>query len=90
MLIHNLIWLSGVALFALLFAANAVRAEQESDGRAAGLGRQVADLTCATSRDGAESRLCEGARLRWRLCEQGFRSEHLPDAEVYECFLRSH
>jgi hypothetical protein len=89
MLIHNLIWLSGVALFALLFAANAVRAEQESDGRAAGLGRQVADLTCATSRDGAESRLCEGARLRWRLCEQGFRSERFPNAEVYGCFLRS-
>jgi hypothetical protein len=87
--IHNLIQPSGVALFALLFAANAARAERESDGPAAVSGEQVADLTCATSHDPVESLICEGGRLRWRLCEQGLRSERLPNAEVYECFLRS-
>jgi hypothetical protein len=89
MIIHNLAWLSGVALFAVLLAANATRAEQKSVGRAAGLGEQVADSACAASDDAAESRICEGGRLRWRLCEQGFRSERLPSAKVYECFLRS-
>jgi hypothetical protein len=89
MLIHNLIWLSGVALFGLLFAANAARAKLESVGPAAGPGKQVAEPVCAASLDAAESRICEGGRLRWRLCEQGFRSERLPNAEVYGCFLRS-
>jgi hypothetical protein len=40
---HNLARLSGAALLSLLFAANAARAERESDGRAVGLGEQVTD-----------------------------------------------
>ncbi len=89
MLIRNLVCLSGLALFALLFAANAARAELEPVGLAARPGKQVAGPVCATSHDAAESRMCEGGRLRWRLCEQGLRSERLPDASVYVCFLRS-
>jgi hypothetical protein len=86
---HNLTWLSGAALFSFLLAANAAHAKQEIDGRPAELGKQIADSACATSDDADESRICEGGRLRWRLCEQGFRSERLPNAGVYACFLGS-
>lgn len=87
--IHILTWLSGAALLSLLLAANAARAEQEADGRDGGVGALAADAACVASDDAAETRICEGGRLRWRLCEQGFRSERLPNAGVYECFLRS-
>jgi hypothetical protein len=83
MLLHNLVWFSGASLAALFFAAHAVRAEQESDGI------QVADVNCEQGNNSTESRTCESALLRWSLCERGFQSERLPDAEVYACFLRS-
>jgi hypothetical protein len=88
-LTRNLSWLSGAALFSLLFAAKAAHAELESDGRAAGVGELAAVSACAAAGDAAETRICEGGRLRWRLCEQGFRSENLPDAGIDECFLNS-
>ena len=89
MRIPNLSWLSGVALFASLFAANAALAEQESYMPSARLAEEDADSACAGNNDANASRICEGAWLRWRLCEQGISSEHLPYAEVYGCFLRS-
>jgi hypothetical protein len=89
MLMRNLAGLSGVALLSLLFAANAARAERESDGRAMGLGEQVANAACANSGEAAQSTICQNGRLIWQLCQNGFRSERLPDAGVYACFLRS-
>ena len=89
MLMHNLAWHSGAALFPLLFAANAALAERESDGRAVELGEQVADAACAASAAAAQSTICRDGQLLWRLCEKGFRSEHLPKAGVYACFHRS-
>jgi hypothetical protein len=89
MLTHNLAWLSGATLFPLLFAANAALAERESDGRVVGLGEQVADAACAASAAAAQSIICRDRQLLWRLCEKGFRSEHLPKAGVYACFHRS-
>jgi hypothetical protein len=86
---HNLIWLGATALFVSLFAADGVRAELESDELSTALSDQGANLSCKASEDPTESRLCEGSQLRWRLCEQGFRSERLPDTEVYGCFIRS-
>jgi hypothetical protein len=86
---HNLAWLSGAFLFSLFFVANAALAEREFDERAAGLGVQVADAACAASNDAVQSLICDADRLRWRLCEQGLRSERLPNAGVYACFLRS-
>ncbi len=47
---HNLARLSGAALLSLLFAANAARAERESDGRAVGLGEQVTDSAVEPTR----------------------------------------
>ncbi len=89
MLAPNLSRLSGAALFASLFAANPALAERESGRPPAGFGEQAVDSACAESDDAAESPMCEGGRLRWRLCEQGIRSEHLAHAEVFSCFLRS-
>jgi hypothetical protein len=86
---RNLAWLSGAALFSLLFAGNAALAERESDGRAVGLGERVTDAACAASGDGVQSLVCQDGRLLWRLCEKGFRSERLPNEGVYACFLRS-
>jgi hypothetical protein len=86
---HNLTWLSGAALLSLLLATNAARAEHESDGQTVASGELVADTACTASDDATETRICAEGRLRWRLCEQGFRSERLPSAGVYECFLRS-
>jgi hypothetical protein len=86
---HNLIWLGATALFVSLFAADGVRAELESDGMPTTLSDQVANLSCKASEGPTESRVCEESRLRWRLCEEGFRSERLPDTEVYRCFIRS-
>ena len=89
MRIPNLSWLSGAALFVSLFATNAALAERESTSPPAGLAVQSAGSVCAGT-DGLEAaRKCKGAWLRWRLCEQGIRSEQLPYAEVYGCFLRS-
>jgi len=89
MLIHNLIWLGGATLSTYLFAANAGRTETESGGRGADSIDLVADVPCETSRDAVETEMCASGRLRWRLCEQGFRTERLPNADVYGCFLRS-
>jgi hypothetical protein len=89
MLLHNLAWFSLAAMPALFFAANAARAEQESDDLTVGSSIQGADVACELGGDNAESRMCGSAQLRWRLCEQGFRSEQLPDADVDMCFLRS-
>jgi hypothetical protein len=86
---YNLAWLCGAALLSLLFAANAARAERESDGRAVGLGELVTDAACAASGEAAQSPICEDGRLLWRLCEKGFRSERLPNSGIYACFLRS-
>jgi len=86
---RNLAWLSGAFLFSLFFVANAARAERESDGRAVRLGELVTEATCAASDDAVQSLMCAGGRLRWRLCEQGLRSERLPNEGVYACFLRS-
>jgi hypothetical protein len=86
---HNLARLSGAALLSLFLAANSARAELESAGHAVGLGEQVTDAACAASGDAAQSPICQDGRLIWRLCEKGFRSERLPNAGVYACFLRS-
>jgi hypothetical protein len=86
---HNLIRLGATALFVSLLAANAARAEWETNGLSAALGEQVAIAACKSSDDTAQSRVCEESQLRWRLCEPGFRSERRPDAEVYGCFIRS-
>jgi len=88
MVLHNLTWFSLAAMPALFFAANAACAEQESDELTAGLSILRADVACEQGSDNAESRMCGPALLRWRLCK-GFQSEHLPDAEVDMCFLRS-
>jgi hypothetical protein len=86
---HRRTWLSGAALIPLFFVANAALAERESDGRAVGLGERVTDAACAASGDGAQSTVCQDGRLLWGLCEKGFRSERLPTAGVYACFLHS-
>ena len=85
---RKLTWLSGAAVFSLLFAANAARGELESDGAPAGL-RELAVSACAARDETAETQLCEEVRLRWRLCEQGLRSKYLRRAGIEECFLRS-
>jgi hypothetical protein len=89
MLTHNLASLSGALVFSLVFATNAALAERESDGRAVGLGEQVTDAACAASGEASQSTICQNGRLLWRLCEKGFRSERLPNAGVYACFLHS-
>jgi hypothetical protein len=86
---RNLARFSGAALLSLFLAANSARAELESSEHAAGLGEQVADAACAASGDAAQSPICQDGRLIWRLCEKGFRSERLPNAGVYACFLHS-
>jgi hypothetical protein len=86
---HNLIWLGATALFVSFFAADGARAELESNGLSTALNDQVENLSCKASEGPTDSRLCEESWLRWRLCEQGFRSERLPDAEVYGCFIHS-
>ena len=81
---HNLARLSGAALLSLLFAANAALAERETDARAVGLSEAAMDAACA-----AQSTTCQDGRLLWQLCENGVRSERLPNAGIYACFLRS-
>ena len=87
--IPDLRWLSGAALFASLFATNAALAEQEYGSPPAGLAEQDVESACAWNDDADASGICQGGLLRWRLCEQGIRSEHLPYVEVSACFLRS-
>ena len=53
---RNPAWLGGAALFPLPFAADAARAERESDGPAVGLGELVTDAACAASGDAAVMR----------------------------------
>ncbi len=89
MRIPNLSWLRAAALFASFFAANAALAERESGGSPAGLAEQDVQSACAWNDDADASGICQGGLLRWRLCEQGIRSEHLPYVEVSGCFLRS-
>ena len=86
---HSRIWLSGAAIIPLFFAANAALAARESNGQAVGLGERVTEAACAASGDAAQSTLCQDGRLLWGLCETGFRSERLPNAGVYACFLHS-
>jgi hypothetical protein len=86
---HNLAGLAAAALLMSLVVTNAARAERESDGRVVGLGEQVTDAACAASGEAVQSTICQDGRLLWRLCEKGFRSERLPNAGVYACFLRS-
>jgi hypothetical protein len=86
---HKLAWLGGALVISLFFTVNAARAERESDGRAVGLGERVTDAACAASGEAAQSTICQNGRLLWRLCETGFRSERLPRAGVYTCFLHS-
>lgn len=76
-------------MISLLFAADAARAALEPDGWAAGRGEPVAVSACAIADDPGETRICVAGRLRWRLCERGFRSENLPAAGLEECFLNS-
>jgi hypothetical protein len=82
-------WLSGAALIPLLFTASAAFAARELDGPAAGLGERVTEAACAANDDAAQSSLCHDGRLLWGLCEKGFRSERLPNAGIYACFLHS-
>ena len=86
---RNLARLSGAALLSLFFAANAALAEREFDVRALGLGEAATDAACAASGAASQSTTCQDGRLLWQLCENGFRSERLPDVGVYACFLRS-
>ena len=86
---NRLAWLSGAALIPLFFAANAALAEREIDGQAVGLGERVTAAACAAGSAAAQSTLCQDGRLLWGLCEKGFRSERLPNAGVYACFLHS-
>jgi hypothetical protein len=82
-------WLRGAALIPVLFAATAAFAARETSGQAAGLGERVTSAACAASGDAAQSTLCRDGRMLWGLCETGFRSERLPNAGVYACFLHS-
>ena len=86
---RNLARLSGAALFTLFFAANAAQAERELDARTAGLDEVATNAACAASGAVAQSTVCHDGRLLWQLCENGFRSERLPNAGVYACFLHS-
>jgi hypothetical protein len=86
---HRRAWLSGAALIPLFFAANAALAERETNGQAVGLGERATEAACAANGDAAQSTLCQDGRLLWGLCEKGFRSERLPNAGVYACFLHS-
>ena len=86
---HTLVRLSGAALLSLLFAANAALAERETDARAVGLSEAATDAACAARGGAAQSAPCQDGRLLWQLCENGVRSERLPNAGVYACFLRS-
>jgi hypothetical protein len=89
MAMHRRVWLGGAALIPLFFAANAALAEREADGQAVGLGERATGAACAANGDAARSTLCQDGRLLWGLCETGFRSERLPNAGVYACFLHS-
>jgi hypothetical protein len=82
-------WLTGAALIPLFFTANAALAERETDGQAVGFGVRATDAACAASSEAAQSTLCRDGRLLWGLCETGFRSERLPNAGIYACFLHS-
>jgi hypothetical protein len=86
---RRIAWLSGAALIPLLFAANAALAERESNVQGVGLGERVTEAACAASGAAAQSTVCHDGRLLWGLCETGFRSERLPNAGVYACFLHS-
>jgi hypothetical protein len=86
---HSRIWLSGAAIIALFFAANAAQAERESNVQAVGLGERVTDAACAASRAASQSTLCQDGRLLWGLCQTGFRTERLPNVGIYACFLQS-
>jgi Tfp pilus assembly protein PilX len=86
---HRRTWLNGAALIPLFFVANAALAERESNVQAVGLGDRAIDAACAASGGAAQSTLCQDGRLLWGLCETGFRSERLPNAGVYACFLHS-
>jgi hypothetical protein len=86
---HRLARLSGAALIPLFFTANAALAEREIAGQAVGLGERVTDAACAANGAAAQSTACQDGRLLWGLCERGFRSERLPIAGVYVCFLHS-
>lgn len=86
---HTRSWLSGAALISLFFTTGAAFAARELDGPAAGLGERATEAACAANSDAAQSTLCHDGRLLWGLCETGFRSERLPNAGVYACFLHS-
>jgi hypothetical protein len=86
---RNVARLSGAALFFLLFAANAALAERETNARAVELSEAATEAACAASGGPAQSTTCQDGRLLWQLCENGVRSERLPNAGVYACFLRS-
>jgi len=89
MLINRLAWLSGAALIPLFFTVNTALAEWEANVAAVGLSERATDAACAASGAAAQSTLCQDGRLLWGLCEKGFRSERLPNAGVYACFLHS-
>ena len=82
-------WLSAAALIPLFLTANAALAEREPNVLTVALGDRVTAAACAASRAAAQSTLCQDGQLLWGLCEKGFRSERLPDAGVYACFLHS-
>ena len=83
------IWLSGAALIPLFFGAVTALAAWETKGQALELGERATEAACADNRQAAQSTLCQDGRMLWGLCETGFRSERLPNAGVYVCFLHS-
>ena len=74
-------------LFLLALGAPAAHASREVDEPLAEeVGPRSTTLTCAEGLTDAQSLACEGAAMRWELCQRVYLSQPNADDAFYACF----
>jgi hypothetical protein len=74
-------------LYLLALATSEAHASREVDGPIVEkVGPRAATLTCVGGLTEAQSRACEDAAMRWRLCQRVYLSEPHADDAFYACF----
>jgi hypothetical protein len=74
-------------LYLLALATTEAHASREVDGLIVEeVGPRAATLTCVGGLTDAQSRACEDAAMRWRLCQQVYVSQPHADDAFYACF----
>jgi hypothetical protein len=87
MSIRNLTPVAATWLCLLAHATTGAQAAREVDEqRAEEVEPQAVAIECARDLTDAQSRICEDAAMRWKLCQQVYLSQPHADDAFYACF----